>query len=367
MSRTGSAGAAAGAVQDRVGGAGSVRDGRAGRPDRFARVPWGAVAVFVVVACGLAWAVAIPLWSGGIEAAGSSGLFIVVASAMMYTPAVATAVAVLLLRAPGTERMRLLGMWPLRPAKRVVWFMVASLVAPALLVLASLGVAVACGWARLDLVEFSGFSRLLEQQLAALDPATAEAAIATMPPLGLLVALQLAMIPIGTLANAVLAFGEEVGWRGWLLPALRPLGTWPALLASGAIWGLWHTPLILLGYNFERTDWTGVALMTVGCVAWGMFFGWLRLRSGSLWPAVLAHGSLNAAAGIVFMLADADSPMDMALVNPLGVSGWIVLAVVAVALQLTGQLRRQPELAADHGDPGPGVAAAAGAAPPEAG
>ena len=91
----------------------------------------------------------------------------------------------------------------------------------------------------------------------------AETARAALPPLGVLVLAQLAMIPIGGLFNALLAFGEEVGWRGWLLPALRPLGVWPALLTSGAIWGLWHSPLILLGYNFGLTDWRGVAVMTI--------------------------------------------------------------------------------------------------------
>ncbi|MBK0417841.1 CPBP family intramembrane metalloprotease [Leucobacter sp. CSA1] len=170
-------------------------------------------------------------------------------------------------------------------------------------------------------------------------------AAAAMPPLGLLVALQIAAIPLNALVGSIAAFGEEIGWRGWLLPALRPLGAWPALLLSGAIWGLWHTPVILLGYNFNRTDWSGVALMTVGAVVWGVLFGWVRLRSGSVWPAVLGHAALNASAGLLIWLPAAGEPMEMALVNPLGVSGWIVVAAVVLILLLTRQFGPEPELA----------------------
>lgn len=153
-----------------------------------------------------------------------------------------------------------------------------------------------------------------------------------------------AAIPVNALLVAFLTIGEEIGWRGWLLPALRPLGIWPALLISGAIWGLWHTPLILLGYNFNRTDMTGVALMTIGAVMWGVVFGWVRLRSASVWPAVFFHAAFNASGAFLTVLPAAGSPMEMALVNPLGVSGWIVCAIVIVMLIVTGQLRKEPYL-----------------------
>ena len=158
------------------------------------------------------------------------------------------------------------------------------------------------------------------------------------------------MIPIAAATvNAFMAFGEELGWRGFLVPALRPLGTWPALLLSGAIWGVWHAPIILLGYNFGRTDITGVLLMTGGCIAWGILLGWLRLRSASMWPAVFAHGMMNATAALVSLLYAAGTTFDMAFAGPLGVAGWIVCAVVVVVLGLTGQFRRQPELSSRPG------------------
>ena len=310
------------------------------------RVPWAAVATFIAISFVLAWAIALPAWLIDKDRPGYQALFTVLASTMMFTPAIATLAVVFLLKVPVRgERLRFLGVWPLRPAKRVVWFTVAAVFAPLVLTLASLGVAAAFGWLTLDLVHFSGFQQTLDGQFAALDPAAADAAKASLPPLGLLVGLQLLAIPFGAIFNSIFAFGEEVGWRGWLLTALRPLGTWPALLLSGVIWGLWHAPLILLGYNFNRTDWSGVALMVGGCVAWGVLFGWARLRSGSVWPAVVGHGALNASAGLFLMVGAADVSFDPALVSPLGVAGWIVLGAVALVLALMGQFKRQPQLA----------------------
>ncbi len=311
------------------------------------RVPWRAVLIFTLTACGLAALVCLPLWLGDGLAEPFAGALLPV---MMFTPAAAVLVVMLTTGVPEKgSRARFLGMWPLRPAKRVVGLLVAAWLVPSLLVALGVLLAAAFGWVRLDLT----FSTFADQLAQALPPGT------PVPPVGVVVFAQLAAIPVGALVNSVLAFGEELGWRGWLLPALRPLGTWPALLLSGAIWGLWHSPVILLGYNFARTDVTGVLFMIGGCVAWGVLFGWLRLRSGSLWPAVVAHGALNAAAGLVLIVA-AEQP-DLALAGPLGVAGWIVAAVVALVLVLTGQFRRQPELAAPRtpptldGRPAPGV------------
>ncbi|WP_217180289.1 CPBP family intramembrane glutamic endopeptidase [Streptomyces sp. AC495_CC817] len=296
-----------------------------------AGVRWAAVIAFTVLACGLAWLVCLPLWLGRGLAEPVSALMLPV---MMFTPAVAAIVVSFAFRVPARgERARSLGLWPLRPAKRVVWLTVVGWLVPPLLVGLSILLAAALGFVRLD-PAFAGFGAELER---ALPPGT------PMPPLGLVVVSQLVMIPVGALFNSLLAFGEELGWRGWLLPALRPLGTGPALILSGVIWGVWHSPVILLGYNFGRTDVTGVLFMIGGCVAWGVLLGWLRLRSASLWPAVLAHGSLNAAGGLVVLFAAARP--DLALAGPLGVAGWIVLAVVVLVLALTGQFRRQPELA----------------------
>lgn len=313
------------------------------------RIRIAAVLAFVVLSCGLAWLIAMPLWLGDGLAEPSTWFLLPV---MMLTPAVAALAVTFAMKVPRPgARLRFLGLWPLRPARRVVWLMVIGWLVPPVLVALGILVAAALGFVDLD-PTFSGFAAEIAKALPAGSP---------MPPVELVVISQIAMIPAAALFNSLLAFGEELGWRGWLVPALRPLGTWPALLLSGAIWGLWHSPLILLGYNFGRTDITGVLLMIGGCVAWGVLLGWLRLRSASVWPAVLAHGSLNASAGLI-LLAAATQP-DLALAGPLGIAGWIVAAATIAVLVLTGQFREQPELA---GGPGRLLSAPRAGGPPPA-
>ncbi|MDR6865638.1 membrane protease YdiL (CAAX protease family) [Microbacterium resistens] len=312
----------------------------------FDRVPWGAVLLYVVLACGLAWLVALPLWLGDGLREPYAGLLLPV---MMYTPAVATLLVMLILRIPGRgHRLRFLGIWPLRPAKRVIWLVVLGLLAPVALVFVTVLVAGAFGWIRLDLIGLSGFQEVLAAQTPPGTP---------LPPAVVIVLAQLVSIPIAAATvNALAAFGEELGWRGFLLPALRPLGTWPALVLSGVVWGLWHAPIILLGYNFGRTDITGVLTMVGGCVAWGILLGWLRLRSGSVWPAVFAHGALNASAGMFVWFFAAGTTTDPVLSGVLGAAGWIVCAVVVVVLVLSGQFRRQPPLADPRAETTPPMA-----------
>lgn len=292
------------------------------------RPAWPAIAAFVLLACGMAWLVALPLWLSPDGLA--SALTPVLLSAMMLTPTLAMLIVVFAFRVPRSGRLRFLGMWPLRPAGRFVGLMLAGLFGPMIVVAGVIAVAAAFGLVQLDLVSFSGFA----EQLAAAVPAGTP-----MPAVGALVALQLLALPFGALINSFLAAGEELGWRGWLLPALLPLGTWPALLVSGAVWGLWHAPVILLGYNFARPDLGGLALMVGGCIAWGVLLGWLRLRSASVWPAVIAHGSLNAVAGLILILVAAGESIDMAIVGPLGVVAWLVIAAVTALLALAGQFR----------------------------
>jgi membrane protease YdiL (CAAX protease family) len=137
--------------------------------------------------------------------------------------------------------------------------------------------------------------------------------------------------------NAIFTFGEEFGWRGYLLPKLLPLGSVSAAVISGAIWGLWHAPLIVLdSYNYPGYPWWGVLMMVLFCVEVGIVQAWLRYRSGSIWPAVLSHAALNGQAGFALLML---SKGDALLAPPLGLLGLAPLAVFVIVLIVAKQLK----------------------------
>ncbi|WP_209561441.1 CPBP family intramembrane glutamic endopeptidase [Frigoribacterium sp. PvP032] len=300
------------------------------------RVSWWPIAAFVLISFGLAWLVCLPLWLGDGLASPLLGLCAV---AMMATPAIGALVVSRFVDRPASIP-RSLGLWPLRPVGRLSAYLGLALVVPVALVLVALPIGAALGFYPADVTGFSAFRELTEQQVS--QAAAGLGDPGPLPPIALLVALQLVSIPIGAFVNTVPALGEELGWRGFLLPRLLPLGTAPAVLVSGAVWGLWHTPLILLGYNYgvETPGWLAVLMMTGMCVVVGAVFSWLRLRSASVWPAALAHGAFNAAAGSYLLFAAAGERIDLVQGTILGWSGWIVPVLLVAVLVATGQFRR---------------------------
>lgn len=279
-------------------------------------VPWVAVAAFVAIAYGLAWTFTTPIWhSGGL----ANPNFLAYGLAMMFTPAISALIVTFWLLKP-SHPARFLGLVPLRPWRRVVGYSLLGFVGVQALCLAAVLLGSVLGVAPLAITS-STASTLLTA-------------------------------PLLSLVIAVAAFGEELGWRGFLLPALRPLGTWPALLIMGVVWGLWHAPLILLGYNYGRTDAIGLVLMCVTTVLVGILFGWLRMRSASVYPSCFAHGALNASAGI-FTAALLPQGFSGIASSPLGWVGWSLLALCIVATVAARSFR--------WADPVPALPAVSGA------
>lgn len=174
-------------------------------------------------------------------------------------------------------------------------------------------------------------------------------------PLTVVVVAQLVGVVLGSFVNTVPAAGEEIGWRGYLQPALTArLGLVPGLVLGGVLWGAWHAPVLLLGYNFGLYDLRGVGLMCIACVLLGVWLGWLRGVSGSVWPAALAHGAFNAAAGLPLLFLPAAGEFDVIRAGPLGLAGWIVMAPLALGLVVVTRraVRRAQRRAADAALPG---------------
>lgn len=118
-------------------------------------------------------------------------------------------------------------------------------------------------------------------------------------PVGVIILSQVLLgLTLGPLINVLFTMGEELGWRGYLLPQLLPLGQWKAVLLSGVIWGVWHAPVIVQGHNYPGYPILGVFMMIVFCVLLGIIISWMYLNTKSPWVAALAHGAINAIAGL---------------------------------------------------------------------
>lgn len=292
------------------------------------RIDRKGVLSFILIAYGLAWLCVSPLWLSGQGL--RHPLAVPLMTAMMFAPAIAALVVTRFISRPAGTLREALGI-RLGKGRRWGWYWLFAWLAVPALVLAAPFVGAALGLIQLDLAAFSGFRALLEQ-------AGAGATLEQLP-IPALILIQLASgVLIAPLVNAIPTLGEELGWRGYLLPQLLPLGQWPALLLSGAIWGLWHAPVILLGYNYPQHPQLGVLLMVGFCMVWGVLFGWLRLATGSVWPAVLAHGALNGMAGATVLFLRADTSYDAALAGATGLSAWLLPLLLIGLLAATRRL-----------------------------
>jgi membrane protease YdiL (CAAX protease family) len=138
---------------------------------------------------------------------------------------------------------------------------------------------------------------------------------------------------VGVALSLLPAMGEEIGWRGFLVPELaRITGFTKTALLSGAIWAVWHMPLILFAdYHSGAPLWFGLACFTVMVIGISFAFAWLRLRSGSFWPAALMHASHNLFIQQVFDPLTQDTGITACVTGEFGAA----LAIAAIVIAYT--------------------------------
>ena len=168
-------------------------------------------------------------------------------------------------------------------------------------------------------------------ELLALSGQAAEVPAVTLPQV-IGAGLVLTLIAPLVVVNHIAAFGEELGWRGYLLPMLiEGLGERRAVLMNGVLWGIAHAPLVCFGLNYTGeypgAPFTGILMMGVFATVLGVFMSYLTLRSGSIWPACVAHGAVNAVREAPLLICAAGYN---ALLGPkpsgiIGMAGFIVL------------------------------------------
>lgn len=131
--------------------------------------------------------------------------------------------------------------------------------------------------------------------------------------------------------NSFKPCGEEIGWRGFLVPALAErLSYAKTSLIIGIIWAVWHFPAILwTEYSIDAPSWFALPCFTVTVIAASFIQTWLRLRSSSLWPCVIWHNSHNAIIQGFFTPITTRRPYTLYFIDEFGVATAIAISIVA--------------------------------------
>lgn len=284
----------------------------------------------------LAWGLAAVARAVGLRA-GSLG-FLALESFIMLTP-LATAVLVSMARPSGLPLKDVLAL-----RFRMGWkgFFVSWLLFPALAFL-TLGISLLLPGVRYD----PSMAELIERMTRGMSPekiAEIRESARAMPPLLLTLVQGLAA---GISINAAFGFGEEAGWRGFLVKELKGSSFWGSSIFTGAVWGLWHAPLILQGHNYPEHPVAGVFLMVLWCVLLSPIFLYIRIRTKSAVAAAIAHGSLNATAGLSIMPLAGGSDLTVGMT---GLAGFVILSISIGILILLDRRTGRPLLTSRIGE-----------------
>ena len=266
---------------------------------------WRGIGIFLLVTFGLTWAVwAVVYLLGGAE---NLPLLTVGSLLAMWCPGIA---AIICSRYVTPMSKRDLGLQRGYLERYVsIYFFVF------LFLIAAMGLSVGLGFQEVNATLEPLSSEIADQQYPFNDP---------------ILAVFISIISSFTLAalfNSMFALGEELGWRGYLLAKLAPMGLGRASILIGIIWGVWHAPAIFMGLNYPGHPFLGVLMMIWFTIGWSVVLTWLREVTQSVLSAAFGHGLINAVASLpLLLLLDTDSLIRA----PLGITGLVPLSLIAL-------------------------------------
>lgn len=279
--------------------------------------------IFILLAYILAW---IPeFWYFSAGGTLSSGWFILLAVSCMFTPAIAAIILQkTLVKAPLSE----IGLH----FTFNKWFVIAPLIA---ITVVLLSVPFSALLSETELT--NGLPYITEQINKSTEIASSEREIALQAleqfgswlPFMIIVGGIIGSLIAGPTLNAIPALGEELGWRGFLYKELKPLGFWTSSIIIGVIWGFWHLPLIIHGYNYPEAPVAGIFMMVLFTVLLSPIFTHIREQSDTVLVPAVFHGTLNAIAGLPFLFFAGASHL---IIGAGGLAGAIVLILVNILI-----------------------------------
>lgn len=162
------------------------------------------------------------------------------------------------------------------------------------------------------------------------------AGIATLPPWSLILLFIIINGLAGMLFGIATALGEEIGWRGFLVPELyKHLPFAAVALISGLIWASWHYAITGVVYkDAALPSWFWLGTFTVVAVAISFVMAWLRIKSGSIWPSTFLHASHNLFMQSIFTPLTTENEYTKWVAGDLGLAFLVVALIVALGAWL---------------------------------
>jgi membrane protease YdiL (CAAX protease family) len=130
-------------------------------------------------------------------------------------------------------------------------------------------------------------------QVVDLKTALPQLAASPIPEAALLPILAIQTVILGPFLGLIISFGEEYGWRGYLQTELIRIGRIRGIFLLGLIWGIWHWPVIWMGYNYPSQPVLGSIAMVIMCIILAYFLGYAVLKSKGVWSAAYLHALSN--------------------------------------------------------------------------
>jgi len=126
-------------------------------------------------------------------------------------------------------------------------------------------------------------------------------ATSDLPSFVLVLSIALNTVIMGPFLGLIISFGEEYGWRGFLQSELVKLGRRRGVLLLGIIWGIWHWPVIWMGYNYPGQPLLGSLLMVIYCILLAYFLAYAVFKSKGIWTAAYLHALSNQSLSFFFL------------------------------------------------------------------
>jgi membrane protease YdiL (CAAX protease family) len=163
------------------------------------------------------------------------------------------------------------------------------------------------------------------------DGATKDFGLGAMPAWASILLSFLFTATTGVITDCATTMGEEIGWRGFLVPELfKRHGFAGTAVISGLIWAVWHFPILLFAdYHAPTPTWYYLPIFILTLPLISFVLTWMRLKSGSLWTGVILHASHNTFMQTFFQPLTIDTRWTRYVAGEFGVALLVVAALMA--------------------------------------